>query len=150
MVKQVMAKVNTDILGTGEIKLTGMDDFNSYYCCTYYSGQESLRRNIAALIVNRRFQDAILTCHLKNDRMISVYFQGKPFSITVIQIYAPTTNAKEAEAEWFYDDLQHQKMILFIIEDWNAKVGSQEIPRVTGKFDPGVQNEAGQRLIEFC
>ena len=98
VVKQVMAKVNTDILGTGEIKLTGMEDFNSYYCCTYYSGQESLRRNIAALIVNRRFQDAILTCHLKNDRMISVYFQGKPFSITVIQIYAPTTNAKEAEA----------------------------------------------------
>ena len=82
--------------------------------------------------------------------MISVHFQGKPFNITLINIYVPTTNAKEAEAEWFYDDLQHQKMILFIIEDWNAKVGSQEIPRVTGKFDPGVQNEAGQRLIEFC
>ena len=105
MVKQVMAKVNTDILGTGEIKLTGMDDFNSYYCCTYYSGQESLRRNIAALIVNRRFQDAILTCHLKNDRMISVYFQGKLFNITVIQVYAMTSNAEEAEVERFYEDL---------------------------------------------
>ena len=93
-----MAKVNTDILGIGEIKSTGMDDFNSDYHYTYYSGQESLRRNTVALIVNRRFQNAILACHLKNDRMISVYFQGKPFSITVIQIYAPTTNAKEAEA----------------------------------------------------
>ena len=73
--------------------------------------------------------------------MISVHFQGKPFNITVIKIYVPTTNAKEAEAKWFYDDLQHPKMILFIIEDWNAKVGSQEIPRVTGKFDLGVQEQ---------
>ena len=88
--------------------------------------------------------------------MISVSFQGKPFNITVIQIYAPTTNAKEAEAEWFYDDLQDllgltpPKDVLFIIGDWNAKVGSQEIPGVTGKFGLGVQNEAGQRLTEFC
>ena len=88
--------------------------------------------------------------------MISVHFQGKPFNITVIQVYAPTTNAEEAEVEWFYEDLQDlleltpKKDVLFIIGDWNAKVGSQEIPGGTGKFGLGVQNEAGQRLIEFC
>ena len=88
--------------------------------------------------------------------MISVHFQGKSFSITVIQVYTPTTNAEEAEVEWFYEDLQDllgltpNKVVLFIIGDWNAKVGSQEIPGVTGKFGLGVQNEAGQSLIEFC
>ena len=88
--------------------------------------------------------------------MISVCFQGKPFNITVIQVYAPTSNAEEAEVEQFYEDLQDllelkpKKGVLFIIGDWNAKVGSQEIPGVTGKFHLGVQNEAGQRLIEFC
>ena len=88
--------------------------------------------------------------------MISVRFQGKPFNITVIQVYAPTNNAEEAEVEWFYEDLQDlleltpEKIVLFIIGDWNAKVGSQETPGVTGNFDLGVQNEAGQRLIEFC
>ena len=88
--------------------------------------------------------------------MISVRFQGKPFSITVIQVYAPTSNAEEAEVEWFYEDLQDlleltlKKDVLFIIGDWNAKVGNQEISGVTGKFGLGVQNEAGQRLREFC
>ena len=88
--------------------------------------------------------------------MISVCFQGKPFDITVIQVYALTSSAEEAEAEWFYEDLQElleltpPKDVLFIIENWNAKVGSQETPGVTGKFGLGVQNEAGQRLIEFC
>ena len=88
--------------------------------------------------------------------MISVHFQGKPFNIMVIQAYAPTSNAEEAEVERFYEDLQKlleltpKKHVLFIIEDWNAKVGSQEIPGVTGKFGLGIQNEAGQRLIEFC
>ena len=88
--------------------------------------------------------------------MISVHFQGKPFSIMVIQVYAVSSNAEEAEVEWFYEDLQDlleltpPKDILFIIGDWNAKVGSQETPGVTGRFGPGVQNEAGQRLIEFC
>ena len=88
--------------------------------------------------------------------MISVCFQGKPFNITVIQVYAPTSNAEEAEVEWFYEDLQDlleltpQKDVLFIIGDWNAKVESQEIPGVTGKFGLGVQKEAGQRLTEFC
>ena len=88
--------------------------------------------------------------------MISVHFQGKPFHITVIQVYALTTNAEEAEVEWFYEDLQDlleltpKKDVLFIIGDWNTKVGHQETPRVTGKFGHGVQNEAGQRLTEFC
>ena len=88
--------------------------------------------------------------------MISVHFQGKPFNITVIQAYAPTSNAKEAEVEWFYEDLQDllaltpKKDVLFITGDWNAKVGSQETPGVTGKFGLGIWNEAGQRLIEFC
>ena len=107
-------------------------------------------------MVNQRVQYAVLRCNLKNDRMISVHFQGKPLNITVIQVYAPTSNAEESEVEWFYEDLQDlleltpKKDILFIIEDWNAKVGSQETPGVTGKFGLGVQNEAGQRLIEFC
>ena len=88
--------------------------------------------------------------------MISVRLQGKPFNITVIQVYAPTSNAEEAEVEWFYEDLQDlleltpQKDVLFIIGDWNAKVGSQKTPGVTGKFGLGMLNEAGQRLIEFC
>ena len=87
--------------------------------------------------------------------MISIRFQGKPFNITVIHVYPPTSNAEEAEVEWFYEDLQDleltpQRDVLFIIGDWNAKVGSQETPRITGKFGLGIQNEAGQRLVEFC
>ena len=106
-------------------------------------------------MVNKRVQNAVLGCNLKNDRMISVRLQGKPFNITVIQVYTPTSNAEEAEAERFYEDLQDlleltpKKDALFIIGDWNAK-GSQEIPRVRGKFGLGVQNEAEQRLSEFC
>ena len=104
-------------------------------------------------MANKRVRNGVLGCNLKNDRMISVHFQGKPFNITVIQVYAPTTNAEEAAVEWLYEDLQDlleitpQKDVLFIIEDWNAKVGSQETPGVTGKFGLGIQNEAGQRLI---
>ena len=107
-------------------------------------------------MVNKRVQNAVLGCNLKNDRMISVRFQGKPFNITVIQVYVPTSNTKEAEVERFYEDLQDllelkpKKDVLFIIGDWNAKVGNQETPGVTGKFGLGVQNEAGHRLIEFC
>ena len=117
-------------------------------------GKESLRRNEVAIIVNKRVWNAVLGCNLKNNW--SVCFQGKLFSITIIQAYAPTTNAEEAEVEWFYEDLQDlleltpKKDVLFIIGDWNAKVGSQEIHGVTGKFGLGVQNEAGQRLTEFC
>ena len=122
----------------------------------YHCGQESLRRNGIAIIVNKRVQNAVLGCSLKNDRMISVCFQSKPFKIAVIQLYAPTSNAEKAEVEQLYEDLQDllelstKKDVLFIIGDWNAKVGSQETPGVTGKFGFGVQNEAGQRLIEFC
>ena len=104
-------------------------------------------------MVNKRVRNAVFGYYLKNDRMISVRFQDKPFNIMVIQVYAPTSNAKEAEVKWFYEDLQDlleltlKKDGLFIIGDWNAKVGSQEIPGVRGKFGLGVQNEAGQRLI---
>ena len=107
-------------------------------------------------MVNKIVQNAVLGCNLKNNRMISVHFQGKPLSITVIQVYAPTSNAEEAEVEWFYKDLQDlleltpKKDILFITVDWNAKIGSQETPGVTGKFVLGIWNEAGQMLIQFC
>ena len=129
-----------------------MGEFNSDEHYIYYCGQESLRRNEVALIVDKRVQNEVLGCSLKNDRKISVCFQGKPFNITVIQVYAPTSNAEEAEVEWFYEDLQDfleltpKKDVLFIIGDWNAKVGSQETPGVTGTFGLGIPNEAGQRL----
>ena len=130
VVKQEMARVNIDILGISKLKWTGMGEFNSDDHYIYYCGQESLRRNGVAIIVNRRVQNAVFGCNLKNNRMISVCFQGKPFSIMVIQVYAPTSNTEEAEVERFYEDLQ----VLFIIGDWNAKVGGQETPGVTGKF----------------
>ena len=133
-----------------------MGEFNSDDHYIYYCGQESLKRNGVAIMVNRRVQNAVLGCNLKNDRMISVHFQGKPINIIVIQVYAPTSNAEEAEVEQFYQDLQDlleltpKKDVLCIIGDWNAKVGSQETPGVTVKFGLGIQNETGQRLIEFC
>ena len=105
VVKQEMASVNVDILGISRLKWTGMDEFNSDDHYIYYCGQESLRRNGVAIIVNKRVQNAVLGFNLKNDRMISVHFQGKPFNITVIQVYAPTSNAEEAEVEGFYEDL---------------------------------------------
>ena len=105
-VKQEMARENINILGISKLKWTGMGEFNSDDHYINYSGQESLRRNGVAIIVNKRVQNAELGCNLKNDRMISVHFQGKPFNITVIQVYAPTSNAEEAEVEQFYEDLQ--------------------------------------------
>ena len=156
VVKEEMARVNVNILRISELKWTGMGEFNSDGHYIYYCGQESLRRNGVALIVNKRVRNAVLGCNLKNNRMISVHFQGKPFNIMVIQDYAPTNNAEEAEVERFYEDLQDlleltpKKDVLSIIGDWNAKVGSQETPGVTGKFGLGVRNEAGQRLIKFC
>ena len=104
MVKQ-MARVNTDILGISELKWMGVGEFNSDDRYLYYYGQECPRREGVALIVNKRVQNAVVGCNLKNDRMISVHFQGKLFNIIVIQVYAPTTDAKEAEVEWFYEDL---------------------------------------------
>jgi len=156
VIKKEIARVNVKILGIRELKWTGMGDFNSDDHYIYYCGQEPLRRNGVAITVNKRVQNTILGCSLKNDRMISLRFQGKPFNIAVVQIYALTSNAEEAEVEWLSKDLQDvleltpKKDVLFIIEDWNAKVGSQQIPGVTGKFGLGVQNEAGQRLAEFC
>ena len=156
VVEQEMARVNFDILGISELKWTEMGQFNSDDQYIYYCGQESLRRNGVAIIVNKRVRNAVLGCNLKKDRMISVCLQGKPFNVMVIQVYAPTSNVEEAEAERFYEDLQDlleltpKKDLLFIIGDWNAKVGSQETPGVTGKFGLGMWNEAKQRLIEFC
>ena len=132
VVKQEMARVNVDILGIGKLKWTGMGEFNSEDHYIYYYGQQSLRRNGVAIMVNKRVLHAVFGCNLKNDRMISVHFQGKPFNITVIQVYALTNNAGKAEVERFYEDLQDlleltpKKDVLFIIGDWNAKVGSQE------------------------
>ena len=106
VVKQEMTRVNVKILGISELKWTGMGEFNSDDHYIYYCGQESLRRNGVAIMVNNRVCNAVLGCHLKNDRMISVCLQGKPFNITVIQFYALTSNAGEGEVEWFYEDLQ--------------------------------------------
>ena len=132
MIKQVMARVIINIPGSSELRWTGMGEFNSDDHYIYYCRQESLRRNGVVIIVNKRVQNAVLGCNLKNDRIISVCFQGKPFNIIVNQIYAPTSNVEKAESEWFYEDLQDlleltpKKDVLFIIGDWNPKVGSEK------------------------
>ena len=126
-------KSERHILGFSELKWTGMGEFNSDDHCIYYCGQESLRRNGVTIIVNKRVRNAVLGSNPLNNVMILARFQGKPFNIMVIQVYAPTSNAEEAEVKWFYEDLQDRleltpkKDILFITGDWNAKVG-------TGKF----------------
>ena len=123
VVKQEMARVNVNILAINELKWTGMGEFNSDDHYIYYCKQESLRRNGVAIMVNKRVWNAVLGCNLKNDRMISVHFQGKPFNIRVIQVYAPTSNTEETEVEQFYEDLQDlleltpKKDVLFIIGD---------------------------------
>ena len=140
VVKQEMARVNIYILGISELKGTGMGEFNSNDHYIYYCGQEYLTRNGVAIIVNKRDQNAILGCKLKNDRMISVHLQDKSFNITVIQVYDSSSNAKESVVELFYEDLQDlleltpKKDVLFIIEGWNAKVGGQDKPGITGKL----------------
>ena len=140
MVKQELARVNIDIIGISDLKWNGMGEFNSDDHYIYYCGQESLRRNGVAIMVSKRVRNAVLGCNNKNNSMISVRFQGKPFNITIIQVYAPTSNAEETEVEMFYEDLQDlvevtpQKYVLFIIGDWNEKIGSQETPGVTGNF----------------
>ena len=119
-----------------------MGEFNSDDHYIYYCGQESLGRNGVVITVNKRVRNAVLGCNLKNDRMISVCLQGKPFNITVIQVYAPTSNAEETEVERFYEDLQDlleltaKKDVFFIIGEWNAKVGSQETPGVNRQIWP--------------
>ena len=134
VVKQEMVRVNINILGISELKWTGMGEFNSDDHYIYYCGQESLRRNRVSIIVNKRVWNVVLGYNLKKDRIISICFQGKPFNIAVIQVYAPTSNTAEAEVEQFYEDLQDlleltpKKDVLFIIGNWNAKVGSLETP----------------------
>ena len=152
----VKQKIYVNIFGISELKWTGMGDFNSDDHYIYYCGQESLRRNGVAIIVNQRVWNAVLGCDLKNTEW-SVFISKANHSVSmVIQVYTPTSNAEEAEVERYYGDLQDllelipKKDVLFIIGDWNAKVWSQETPGVTDKFGLGVQNEAGQRLIEFC
>ena len=133
VVKQEVARVNIDILGISELKWTGMGEFDSDDNYIYYCGHESLRRYGVTLRVNKRVQNVVLGCNLKNDendRMISVHFWGKPLNIIVIQVCAPTTDAKEAEVEWFYEDrleLTPKTDVPFILEGRNAKVGNQEI-----------------------
>ena len=139
VVKQEMARVNINILGICTLRWTGMGEFNSDDHYIYYCGQESIRRNGVAIMVNKRVQNAVLGCSLKNDKMISIHYKAN-HSISQESVYAPTSNAEEAEVEWFHEDLQDllelkpKKDVLFIILDWNAKVGSQEIPGVTSKF----------------
>ena len=129
VVKQERARVNVDILRISELKWTGIGEFNSDDHYVYYCRQESLRRNGVAIMVNQRVRNAVLGCNLKNNRMISVHFQSKPFNITVTQAYALTSNAEEAELEQFYEEIQDlleltsPKDVLFIIGDWNEKVG---------------------------
>ena len=133
-----------------------MGEFNSDAHYIYYCVQESFRRNRVAIMVSRRAWNAVLGYNLKNDRMISVRFLGKPFNITVIQVYAPKSNTEEAEVYQFLwrttppSRANNHKNVLFIIGDWNAKVGCQKIPAIIGKFGHGIQNATGQRLTEFC
>ena len=150
-----MARVNIDILGISELKLTGMGEFSSDDHYIYYCGQESIRRYGVALIVNKspKFSTWVQSQKWQNDLCS---FPRQTIQFPVIQVYAPTSNAKEAEVEKYYEDLQDlleltpKKDVLFITGNWNAKIGSQEIRGVIGKFGLGVQNEAGQRLTEFC
>jgi len=157
VVKQEMVRINIDILGISDRKWMGMGEFNPDDLYIYNFGQSSHRRNGVALIIHKKsLKCSTLRCNLKNDRMISVRFQCKPFNITVIQVCVPTVGTKEAEVDQFYEDLEThlelrpKKDVLFITEDWNAKVGSQEIPGITDKFGLGEQNKGGQRLTEFC
>ena len=140
VVKQEMARVNIDILRIRELKWTGMGKFNPDDHYIYYCGEEYLRINGVPIMVNESPKSSTWMQSQRHDQMISVGFQGKPFNITVIQAYAPNSNTEEAEVERFYEDLQDlleltpKKDVLFIIRDWNVKVGSQETPGVTGKF----------------
>ena len=147
VVKQEMARVNINILGISQLKWTGKGEFNSDDHYIYYCGQESLRRNEVAIIVNKSSLKCSTWVQSQKQQNDLIHFQGKPFNITVIQVYPPNSNAQEVEFEQCYEDLQDlleltpKKHVLFIMGDWNAKVGSQETPGVTGKFGLGVQKE---------
>ena len=151
-----VARVNVNILRIRELKWTGMGEFNSDDHYIHYCGQESLRRNGVAIMVNKRVQNAVLGCNLKNDRMISVHFQSKSFNITVIQDYAPTSNAEEAEVKQFYENLQDlleltpPKDIFFHYRGLECKSRKSRNTWSNRQIWPWSANEAGQRLIEFC
>jgi len=151
-----MARVNITILGINELKWTGMGEFNSDDHYIYYCGQESLRKNGIAIIANKRIWNALLGCNLKKWQNDLCLFTRQTIQYQSNQSLCPDQYAGEAEVKWIYEDLQNlleltsKKDVLFIIGDWNANVGSQELPGVTGKFALGVQNEVGRRLTEFC
>ena len=150
-----MARANINILGISELKWTGMGEFNSDDHYIYYHEQESLRRNGVAIIVNKRVWNAVLGCNLKSNRTISVCFQGKPFIVTVIQVYALTSNAEKLKVEWFYEDLQdlleltHKKDVLFIIGDWNASRKSRDTWS-TRQIWPWSTKQSRAKTNEFC
>ena len=154
VVKQEMARADIDVLGISELKWTGMGEFNSVDHCIYYCGQESCKRNGVALIISRRVRNAVLGCSLKKWQNDLGLFPRQTIPNHSNLSLCPITNAKEADQ--YYEEpedlleLTLKKDVLFIIGDWNAKVGSQEILGVTGKFGLGVQNKAVQRLREFC
>ena len=153
VVKQEMARVNVNILGISELKWTGMGEFNSDDHNIYYCGQESLRRNGVAIMVNKRVRNAVLGCNLKNDRMISVHFQGKPFNITVIQVYAPTSNAEEAEVETVLrrpSRTNTQKRCPFHYRGLECKSRKSRNTWSNRQIWPWNTEEAGQRVTEFC
>ena len=156
VLKQEMTRVNITILGISKLQWTGMGAFNSDDHYIYYCGQESLRRNGVAIHSQQKSLKCSTWMQSQNYRLISVHIQGKSFNIMIIHVYSLISNAEEAEVERFYEDLQDlleltpKKDVLFITGGWNAKVESQEAPGVTGKFGLGVQNEGGQKLIEFC
>ncbi|CAH2300986.1 Hypothetical predicted protein [Pelobates cultripes] len=158
VIKHELTRLNIEILGVSELKWTGMGDFTSDNHHIFYCGQESHRRNGVAIIVNHWVGKAVLSYNPINDRMISIQIEVKPFNITVIQVYAPTMDVEEAEIDQFYEDRRYsthdryntKKRFYYPIGDWNVKVGNQKTPGITGKLDLGVQNEAGQRLVEFC
>ena len=151
VVKQEMARMNINILGISELKWKGIGEFNSDNHSIHYRWQESLRRNGIAITVNKSLKCSTWV-QSQNDRMILVYFQGKPFNITVIYVQPLMLRKLNSSMKTYkiFWNWHTKKDVLFIIEDWNAKVGSQETSGVTGKFGLGVQNEAGQRLIELC
>ncbi|CAF3729507.1 unnamed protein product [Rotaria socialis] len=151
-----MSRINIDILGISELKWTGMGHFISDDYHIFYCGQENHRRNGVAIIVNKRLSNSVLGYNPKNDRIISIRLLGKPINVTVIQVYAPTTGADDEEIEDFYVSLQQlvdatpKKDTIVIMGGWNAKVGSKPITGITGNFELGDRNEAGDRLLEFC
>ena len=141
MVRQEISRVNIDILGISKLKWTGMSEFNSDDHCINYLGQESLRRNGVTIVVNERVQNSVLGCNLKNDRMIFAHFKGKPFIITVIQLYVPTSNAEDADVEWFYGDLQD---LLELSKGLECKSRKSRDTGGTVKFGLGVKNKEGK------